>query len=128
MNAHSLAIQGYSQASRPTRTSRSVEYELFAQISHRLRDAAMAKGPDAYPRLVEALSDNARLWSTLAVDVADDGNQLPEKLRAQIFYLAEYVHLQTSKVLNKKGRIGPLLEVNSAILRGLRQDRKGTLS
>lgn len=120
MNAHAQAYQGYSKANRSTRTPRSIEYELIGQISHRIRDAAMSKAVDAYPRLVEALSDNQRLWVILATDVADANNPLPPELRAQIFYLAEFVQQHTTKVLKKEARIAPLLEINAAILKGLR--------
>ena len=119
MNAQTIAKRAYAESTAPTRTPRSVEYELLARVTHRMKSAAEA-GPRAYPKLVEALSDNLRIWTTLAVDVADPQNGLPEDLRARIFYLAEFVRVQTSKVLAKKARLAPLLEVNAAILRGLR--------
>lgn len=120
MNAQTLAQaqKGYAQHARTTQTPRALEYELIARVTHRIKAAAEA-GPRSYPKLVEALSDNLRLWTTLAVDVADKDNALPQELRAQIFYLAEFVQHHTSKVLNRKARIAPLLEINAAILRGL---------
>ncbi|MFW2545323.1 flagellar biosynthesis regulator FlaF [Primorskyibacter sp. 2E107] len=118
MNAQTLAQRAYSQTGRTTKTLRGTEYELIARTTHRIKAAAEA-GPLAYPRLVEALSDNQRLWTFLAADVADKDNALPQELRARIFYLAEFVQQHTSKVLMKKGRITPLLEINAAILRGL---------
>lgn len=118
MNAQSLAHRAYSQSARTTKTARSTEYELIAHVTHRIKSAAEA-GPMAYPRLVEALSDNQRIWTFLAADVADKENALPEDLRARIFYLAEFVQQHTSKILMKKARITPLLEINAAILRGL---------
>lgn len=81
----------------------------------------MAKGPDAFPKLVTALSENNKLWITLAIDVADSDNKLPKELRARIFYLAEFVQQHTRKVLRKEARISPLLEINASILKGLRQ-------
>lgn len=127
MNTQTLAQaqRGYAQHARTTQTPRSTEYELIARVTHRIKAAAEA-GPRAYPRLVEALSDNHRLWTTLAVDVADADNGLPQELRARIFYLAEFVQQHTSKVLARKARIGPLLEINAAILRGLSGRRPKT--
>ncbi len=127
MNAQTLtqAQKGYAQNARTTQTPRSMEYELIARVTHRIKANAEA-GPRAFPKLVEALSDNQRLWTALAVDVADDGNALPPDLRARIFYLAEFVQQHTSKVLMKKARIGPLLEINAAILRGLSGRRPKT--
>lgn len=122
MNAQTLAKRAYSQTARTTQTPRRTEYELIARITHRIKAAAQ-EGPLAYPKLVEALSDNQKLWTTLAVDVADDDNGLPQELRARIFYLAEFVRQHTGKVLAKKARITPLLEINAAILRGLGERR-----
>lgn len=118
MNAQTQALRAYAQNARTTQTPRGMEYELIAKVTHRIKSAAEA-GPMAYPKLVEALSDNQRLWTALAVDVADSRNELPQDLRARIFYLAEFVQQQTSKVLTRKGRITPLLEINAAILKGL---------
>lgn len=118
MNAQTLAHRAYAQTARSTQTARGTEYELIAKVTHRIKAAAEA-GPRAYPRLVEALYDNQRLWTVLAVDVADKENALPKDLRAQIFYLAEFVQHHTSKVLTRKAKIRPLLEINAAILRGL---------
>tara|TARA_R100000935_G_C2759346_1_gene132975 strand:+ start:256 stop:633 length:378 start_codon:yes stop_codon:yes gene_type:complete len=118
VNAQILAQRAYAQNTTSTRTDRSIEYEMIARVTHRIKAAAEA-GPMAYPRLVEALYDNRRLWTALAVDVADPANRLPPELRAQIFYLAEFVQIHSAKVLAKKARLAPLLEVNAAILRGL---------
>ena len=144
MNAQALARRAYSETATSTRTDRGTEYELIARVTHRMKAAAEA-GPRAFPRLAEALYDNRRLWTALAVDVqaaafahehrkkasqhrhaanrevdvSDDANGLPADLRARIFYLSEFVQDHTSKVLGKKAGVGPILEVNTAILRGL---------
>ena len=119
MNAQSQAMRAYSAASAPTRTPRNIEYDAVARITHRLRSEAM-KGPEAFPNLVKALYDNKTLWNIFAVDVADADNQLPRELKAQIFYLAEFTSQHTTKVLARKADVAPLLEINSAILQGLR--------
>lgn len=123
MNTQTLAKRAYSQTARSTQTPRRAEYEIFARITHRIKTHAEA-GPLAYPKFVAALSDNQKLWTTLAVDVVDSENGLPSELRAQIFYLAEFVQQHTSKVLSKKARIKPLLEINAAIMRGLGERRQ----
>lgn len=118
MNAQSLAQRAYSNTAGTIRSARSIEYDLFAKVTRRIKEAAKA-GPSQYPALVKALSDNQRLWTALAVDVADDDNALPNELRARIFYLAEFVSKHTNLVLTKKARITPLLEINAAVLAGL---------
>jgi flagellar protein FlaF len=118
VNVQTLAKRAYSQSSAPTRNPRAVEYQLLARISHRIRAAAVA-GPHAFPQLVEALADNRKLWTALAVDVADPDNQLPQELRARLFYLAEFIQAHTAKVLNGSAKVGPILEINATVLRGL---------
>ncbi|MFC4731123.1 flagellar biosynthesis regulator FlaF [Salipiger abyssi] len=118
MNAQTMAHRAYAQTATSTRTDRAIEYDLFARVTHRIKSAAET-GPKAYPKLVEALYDNRNLWTALAVDVADPKNKLPQELRAQIFYLSEFVQVHTGKVLARKARLAPILEVNAAIMRGL---------
>lgn len=119
MNALAQARSAYSSASAPTRTPKSIEYEAVARITARLQSAATREN-DSFPALVAALHDNSRLWSLFAVNVADKDNALPNELRARLFYLAEFTQAHTNKVLARKASVAPLLEVNAAILRGLR--------
>ena len=123
MNAHTLALQGYANKAAPTRTPRGIEYEVFARVTHRMNTAAR-KGDAGYPELVSALHDNRQLWTLLAAEVATDDNQLPQDLRARIFYLAEFTQAQSRKVLNKTASPAALIEVNAAIMRGLRSGNK----
>jgi flagellar protein FlaF len=119
MNATAMARRAYSPTAAPMRTAKSAEYEVIARITYRLKKATESNDLSA---LAESLHENRSLWSALAIDVADPGNQLPAKLRAEIFYLAEFTQRYTSKVLNEKASVIPLLEINTAILRGLKQE------
>ncbi len=119
MNALSQAHRAYASASAPTRTARGLEYEAVARITTRIRSAA-AMGPNGFSALAEALYDNRKLWSIFAIDVADSGNPFPKELKARLIYLAEFTNHHTSKVLARQATVDPLLEVNTAILRGLR--------
>ncbi|WP_318246645.1 flagellar biosynthesis regulator FlaF [Alloyangia pacifica] len=118
MNAHLMARRAYALSNSSTRTERAIEYDLIARVTHRIKAAAEA-GPTSYPLLVAALHDNRQLWTALAVDVADGDNKLPQDLRARIFYLSEFVQQHTGKVLARKARLAPLIEVNRAVLAGL---------
>ncbi len=118
MNATDLAQRAYAPTAAPTKSHRSVEYEVIARITFRLKQAIET---DKFPQLLEALHENRKLWRTLAVEVADDNNLLPSELRARIFYLAEFTDIYTSKVIAKQATPVALLEINTAILRGLKQ-------
>nr|WP_216859486.1 flagellar biosynthesis regulator FlaF [Sulfitobacter aestuariivivens] len=114
-----MAQRAYAPTTAPTRSDRSVEYDVIARVTSRLKRAITRKD---FPRLLEALHENRKLWRTLAIEVADKNNALPADLRGRIFYLAEFTDHQTRRVMRQKESAVPLLEVNTAILRGLKQD------
>lgn len=118
MLAMNLAQTAYTSSAAPLRSDRRVEYDAFARITHRLKTL---DSKIEFAQLAGALHENRQLWTLLAIDVADDENQLPQMLRAQIFYLAEFTSQQTTKILAGTAEVGALVEINSAIMSGLRQ-------
>ncbi len=118
MNATQLAHAAYRPGAQPIQTPRGIEYEAFARVTSRLK-AASTGTPANFSELVHALHANRRLWIVLATDAADQDNALPKDLRARILYLAEFTRQHTGKVLQSGASVGPLLEINTAIMRGL---------
>lgn len=119
MNAQLLAKSAYAGAVVPTRTGRGTEYEIFAQITRRL-NVAVTRPDGDFNALVRALHDNRALWTTLAADVAEATNGLPQTLRARIYYLAEFTRNHTRRVLAGEAAAGVLVDINMAVMRGLR--------
>lgn len=119
MNIAALARSAYSDASAPIKTERSTEYQIFARITHRLTKAS-SDDIEGFIDLAEAIHENRRLWTILASDVVDKENGLPAQLRAQIFYLAEFTESHSRKVLAKEATADALVEINTAVMRGLR--------
>ncbi len=119
MNAHQLAQNAYSGPAAPLRSARGAEHAALGRATFQLKQAAEAE-PANFPVLAKALHENRQLWTVFAAEVADDANELPLELRAQIFYLSEFTRVHTSRVLNDNGSVEPLIEVNTAIMRGLR--------
>ena len=111
----------YAQRAAPTRSLRSVEYDLLAQVTQRLRSAWANRTTD-FPALVRAVTDNTQLWSTLASDVALPGTGLPQALRARLFYLYEFTAKHSRAVLDDKASVEVLADINMAVMRGLRGD------
>ena len=109
----------YARPEAPTRSLRSVEYDLLAQVTQRLRSAWAGRATD-FPALVRAVTDNTQLWSTLASDVALPGNMLPAALRARLFYLYEFTAQHSRAVLDDKASVEVLADINMAVMRGLR--------
>ena len=114
----------YARPEAPSRSLRSVEYDLLAQITQRLRSAWANRATD-FPALVRAVTDNTQLWSTLASDVALPGNSLPAALRARLFYLYEFTAHHSRSVLENKASVEVLADINMAVMRGLRGDGGG---
>lgn len=112
------AQAAYRTAATPIRTPRSAEYEAFARITGRLKSADAANG--RFQDMAAAIHENRRLWAILAADVAGDDNPLPKELRARILYLAEFTRQHSGKVLRAGAKAQPLIEINTAIMRGLR--------
>ena len=118
MNALHQATTAYAAAA-PIRTTQATEYDAFARITRRMSRAAAA-GQRGFAELAAALHDNRRLWTILAAEVADAANALPRELRAQIFYLAEFTLHHTPRVLASQASATVLIEINTAIMKGLR--------
>ncbi|MFT5629127.1 MAG: flagellar protein FlaF [Gammaproteobacteria bacterium] len=118
MNVIEQARQAYAPTQFPLHTPRSVEAELISKVTANLKKAASNAKAD-YPKFISALYENRRLWTTMAVDVADDNNTLPAPLRAQIFYLAEFTEIHSSKIINHDASADVLVEINTSVLRGL---------
>jgi flagellar protein FlaF len=117
------ARSGYAAASAPIRTDRGTEYAVFAQTTSRLK-ALDETDKTGFPALAAAVTDNQRLWGVLFEDLMNDGNGLPDALRANLIGLAEFTRRHSLQVLAGKASIAPLIEINTSIMRGLRGNVK----
>ena len=119
MNAILKAQNAYGHQAQPIRSARETEYNAFARITYALKSAE-TRGQAGFRDLVQAVHDNRRLWTILASEAADRQNPLPRELRARILYLAEFSHLYSRQILQERAPAAPLVEINSAIMAGLR--------
>lgn len=122
MNALQKAKTAYVTNAAPIRSDRGNEYAAFAQVTRKLH-TCIATGKKDFRELVEAVHENRKLWTILATDVARSENHLPDALRAQIFYLAEFTTEESRKILRGAGNLAVLVEINAAIMRGLNQSK-----
>ena len=123
MNIHTQAQRAYTSAAAPTRTPRSIEYEVIARITRRL-DRSGRAGRSGFAELAEALHDNTRMWNIFAAEVASRTNPLPAPLKARLFYLAEFTRMHTRRVLAGEATVDALLDINAAVMRGLRGESR----
>ncbi|MFN7002137.1 MAG: flagellar biosynthesis regulator FlaF [Roseinatronobacter sp.] len=118
MNTHALAVATYGNPQTAQMDTRTAEYQVIARITSRLQKA-LAKGPDAFPLLADALTENCRLWTEFAIDLAADENRLPRALKGQLLSLADFTLRHTEAVLTGAAQADILIEINVAIMRGL---------
>ena len=113
-----LAVTAYGNPQTANMSARSAEYQVIARITSRMQKA-LDKGPLGFASLADALTENRRLWTEFATDVADSDNMLPEALRAQIMGLAAFTLRHTEAVMAGQASADVLIEINVAIMRGL---------
>jgi flagellar protein FlaF len=119
LSSTTLAQTAYA-ATAPVRTSRGTEYAAFQKVTaHMVR--ATRDGASMTERAA-ALHENRRLWTVLATDLADDANALPDTLRARLMFLAEFTLLNGGKALKDVDAIRALIDINTAVMRGLSGD------
>jgi flagellar protein FlaF len=125
VNTLQSARNAYARPEAPSRTPRGLEYDLLARATQKL-SAAWSRRKEDFPGLVTAINNNQRLWTTLAADVAGSENGLPAPLRAQLFYLFEFTVQHSRAILDDSRSVEVLVDINTAVMRGLRGDGGGT--
>lgn len=122
MDVAAQAANGYRAVRLHTESPRSIEAQLFAEITAGLVRAQRA-GKPGFQDLVAALHKNRTLWEALLADLAQDSNVLPTPLKAQLIRLGHFVRQFTVGVLKGEDDVQALIDVNNAILEGLRAIR-----
>ncbi len=119
MTALDKARAAYGVSARAVRTPRDTEHDALARVTGALR-RAQDGGAASFPDLARAIHDNRALWTVFTTDLAGEGNGLPPDLRARLLSLAIFVEAHSSKVLRGAATVGPLVDINVAVMRGLR--------
>ena len=96
-----------------------MEYAAIAKITKQMATADKSRDGCGLGPLATALHRNRQLWTALACDVADADNPLPAELKARVLALAEFTHLHSTQVLQGQAEVDVLLDINTAIMRGL---------
>jgi flagellar protein FlaF len=113
-----MSLRAYQQATARAESPRELEYRLFGQVTRALM-AAAELDPSYLRGRVDALDWNRRMWTVLGSECSDNGNQLPDELRAGIISLSIWVSKHTSAVIRREEDIEPLIEVNRMMMQGL---------
>ena len=114
------AAVGYgTQQLGATKTTRETEYSVVLRVTQELKKYANCQVREL-PKQFAAVERNSKLWDVFVQDVSANGNKLPAELKAGILSLGAFVEKHTTQVYNRKATIMPLIEINEAILKGLR--------
>jgi flagellar protein FlaF len=120
-----MTIKAYQRTATRAESPRELEYRAFALVTSRLI-AAKDNGRADVVAFVKAIGENRRLWSLLADDCAQPGNQLPDVVRAQIISLALWVSRHGRDVMQGAADIDDLIEVNRHMMEGLAASPSGS--
>ncbi|KAA0572962.1 flagellar biosynthesis regulator FlaF [Azospirillum sp. B21] len=112
-----MSIAAYHQTIAECDDPRKIEYRVFLRITLALENHRHADWRCA--ELKDALWRNLELWNALRADLLEDGNALPEALRAGLVSLSFAVNRNTQRVLRGEGGIDLLIHINRSVMQGL---------
>ncbi len=117
MNAYASPYAMSPQSVATLRAPRDMEYDAFSRVTAALK--AAQSGQDAAARTA-AVHQNNNLWNILLADLSSPGNSLPADLRGDLVSLALFSVQHGLKVMSDTAGIEPLVDINLAVMRGLR--------
>lgn len=117
MNVSALANSAYAPSAAGVQSAREVEYKALARVTGAL---AAARDARSHVMMARALTDNVRLWTVFATDLAGGDNALPVALRKGLAELAVFTLRHTLKVYAGEAQVDVLIEINQSVMKGLR--------
>jgi len=112
-----MSLAAYQRVAQVAENPRQTEYRLLADVCRELVDSTR-EGAQTLRRR-EALDWNRRVWMTFLVDCSQPENALPAALRAKIISLGLWVNRYTDEAMWSDLDLTPLVDVNTAIMKGL---------
>lgn len=97
--------------------ARDVEYDAFSRVTRMLK---LAPRDCAGEATITAVTRNNELWTLLATDLAGPANALGDQVKAGLLSLAIFSLKHGQAVLCGRGTTDALIDVNLAVMKGLR--------
>jgi flagellar protein FlaF len=117
VNVSALANTAYAPSAAGVQSPREIEYKMMARVTGALMAAQDARN---HVMMAQALTDNVRLWTAFATDVASPDNALPQSLRKGVAELAVFTLRHTLKVYAGEAKVDALIDINQSVMKGLR--------
>lgn len=99
------------------RGTRDIEYDVFSQVTRLLLQSSRDCRGNA---TIWAVSKNNELWTILAADLAAAGNRHDDDVKAGLISLALFSLKHGQGVLSGRETTDALIDVNLAVMKGLR--------
>ncbi|HWL57260.1 MAG TPA: flagellar biosynthesis regulator FlaF [Paracoccus sp. (in: a-proteobacteria)] len=99
------------------RGARDIEYDALSRVTGMLKLAPRECGCE---RTIAAVARNNELWTVLATDLAHPANGIEDRTKAGLLSLAMFSLRHGQAVLGGKGSTEVLIDINLAVMRGLR--------
>ena len=113
-----LAFKAYNNVTQRTASDKHLEYALFTEITHYLREIDKDETP-APALWADAIDRNLQLWTILTVDLLNPTNQLTPELKRGLLNLADIVRRTSHRVLAGSDELPTLIDINETIMEGL---------
>ena len=108
----------YAAAMNNTEDPRSTEYRLLGSVTGALIRANTAEA--SLQDRLNALLWNQQVWEAFLVDLSDEGNALPQKLRASLTNLSLWIIKETDALMDNGDDLEAMILINRNIMEGLR--------
>lgn len=120
MNNTYLAKQGYKAVQKEAASDKAIELRVFMSVTAQLKSVD-AENKLEFPKLCDAVLENLKLWKILFLDLINPSNTLPQEIKTSLIQLSDFTTAHSRKVLLGEATPEALIDVNSAIIAGLRQ-------
>lgn len=124
MQTAAMATEGYSQNRSQTKTAKSIEYDAVSKITFLMQSSLTPPGIP-FSRLCEVIGKNRKLWRIFSLEALNPQNPLARETKERILSLASFVDSYSSRVLRREADPTALVEINIAIMRGLKGEGDG---
>jgi flagellar protein FlaF len=115
-----MGYTAYKASQQQTQDTRDVEYRLLAQVTAALIAAKEKTAAYELREKLDAVLWNRDVWAALRVDLSSEGNNLPKELRASLISIAIWIEKESLRLLDGKGDIDAVIDVNRNIMAGLK--------
>jgi flagellar biosynthesis activator protein FlaF len=115
--------EAYSKAQCATLTDRELEAAVLIKAAALLRHAQTQwMSPEKDRLLDDALRFNQRIWTFFQVSLMEEGNRLPNEIKAQVLALSGFVDRRIFEIMAfpEADKLSALIAINTNVAAGLK--------